>query len=126
MIRLAYIWTMGALGMVMGCDGSGSTDTGEDAASCGSNMGTLDVHLVTAWGGSDYNGGTSIRIEPSEGDAFSVPIDGAQTSIELEVGAYTAWMSKNAESCFSDQDFEVEIVACETTELEMTIDCYGR
>ena len=120
------IYRLGAMGMAMGCAGGDSSEAESGAASCDSSMGVLDVHLVTAWGGNDYNGGTSIRIEPAGEESFSVSISGSQASIELEAGSYTAWMAKNAESCFSDQDFEVEVVACQTTELEMTIDCYGR
>ena len=121
-----YIWTVGVLAMAIGCDGAGSSDSGPDATACDSTLGTLDVHLVTAWGGGDYEGGTSIRIEPSDSDAFSVSIEGAHASAELEAGAYTVRMSENTEGCFSDPGFEVEIVACETTDLEMTVNCWGR
>ena len=121
MTRLRYVSTLGVLSTTMGCPVDDSNDSGTDAAACASTMGT-----ITAWGGSDYEGGTSIRVEPSESDAFSVSIEGAHATAELEAGFYTVWMSENTEGCFSDRDFEDEIEACEITGLEMTVHCWGR
>jgi hypothetical protein len=90
-----------------------------------STQGTLQVHIEKGWGGS-YDFATSIMVEPEGEDAFQVPTSGADVSVDLESGEYQVWMPEDAEGCFSKDRSEVTIEACESVELEIMIDCWGR
>ena len=110
--------------VMMGCAGNDG-DTGVTALECESTSGTLSVHAVNSWGG-ERGGDYDLQVTPIGEETFTVAASAPNFSIDLATGDYTLDVYETPDSCFALETYEVNITACEISEVEIEFECWGR
>ncbi|MEE2750140.1 MAG: hypothetical protein VX519_01815 [Myxococcota bacterium] len=127
--KRAMVW--GPLLGLLGCAGSGGEDTA--VVACNSAAGTLEgvVYEDFSWNEPEPGeepvlvGHARVQISQSDVEPFTAMADAdGYYSVDLQAGVWSIYATDSVESCVSEWGLSVEVVACETAELDVAlIDC---
>jgi hypothetical protein len=125
----ASVW--GRLAVLQGLflSGCAEIDTGGgEETDCTSTAGTLEgvVYEDYPWTDRDTGeallpaGHARINISQQDVDPFTAVADSeGHFSVDLQQGVWNLFATDNAEGCVSEMDLSVEVVVCETVEIDI-------